>query len=302
MIIDFKKSDENHDTIIAQNIKNKRKNMLNKKPIYFTISFLCTICLFALYIFTNHADSFNNAPTSNNPSYTTENSNRFSFDPEVLTYDGNGALNYVEGVSYNNKPAPENISYIIKSTDAIDTKTIIYRIQLDDSIETASRVLQLVNYHTPKIIIPEPISSVDKDNLDDLYSILDYNKVSVDNGFGQEDKNRLKFEYNWNSTDSAQIDYTLHYINMCGDIATTSFSTEIQGYNYRIILSQDKISLKQFSNFNAKDYLISCTNQENIDSSKYVEIYDNVDTSKKGTYTVIYKLEEVNLKMIVEVN
>lgn len=276
--------------------------MSKKRLLYISIFILSIICLIILYFFAGYADAFYNAPTNNNYPHIIENSVNFSFEPEVLIYDGNGALNYLEGVSYNNKPVSENFSYTIENTDSIDTKTIIYRVQLDDSIEAASRVLKLVNYHTPKIIIPEPASSVEKDHLDDLYSIISYEEVSVDNGFGQEDKNKLKFEYDWNSTDSAQIDYRLYYMNMCGDIATTSFSTEIQGYNYRIILSQEKISLKQFSNFNPKDYLVSCTDQENVDCSKYIEIYNDVDTSKKGKYTVIYKLEEVSLKMIVVIN
>lgn len=275
--------------------------MKQKDLIRLSIILICTVYLLGLYYISNKFDSLN-PNTSLKPSNTYENSTNFTFEPEVLTYDGQGGLNYLYGVSYKGEDASEKISYTIENTDSLDTKIIIYRIQNEESLETASRTLKLVNYHLPKIIIPDPALYVDKTELDHLYSILDYDKVSVDNGFGQEDKNRLKFEYTWDATDSAQINYSLSYMNMCGDIASASFSTDIDSYTYRIIIKQSKLKIQKYRSFNPREYLVSCTDKNNIDYTKQVEIFEDVDITKTGTYPVIYKMEDVSMKMVVEVN
>ncbi|MBP3871760.1 MAG: DUF5011 domain-containing protein [Faecalicoccus sp.] len=95
--------------------------------------------------------------------------------------------------------------------------------------------------------------------------------------------------------------YLFTFVNICGDEASASGKTTLEGYDGRIVLKQSSITLKKGETFNAMDYLDSCTNAWYEDISDQMNISDDVDTSKAGTYTVKYSIYDVEMPLTVKV-
>lgn len=277
--------------------------MTTKNKLKLLIVFLCGLLMLGLSALAILMDrqqvSASHKSTSNQVEQTA-----FSFDPKILTYDGNGTLDLLEGVTFNGQDAHEiadTLTINVKTGNSYTDKIITYKKKTEQGVDTATRSLTLQNYHAPSISLPE-LPNVTDETKNNILSDLPYMEgFSTDDGFGNDITTSLTVSYEKDKLDSSLLDYTFTFVNICGDEASATGKALLEGQDARIVLTQSSVTIKPEQDFNALDYIESCTNAWSEDISNLLTITGDIDASTPGTYPITYSIYGVEMKLTVKV-
>lgn len=275
--------------------------MSKTNKLKYLIVLLCGLLMIGLIILSTLMDR-QQISSSHKPVSDQVNQTAFLFDPETLTYDGNGTLDLLEGVTFNNQDAHEiadQLTINVKTAGSLTDKVITYKIKTEKGTDTATRPLVLQNYHAPSITLPELPNVTDETKNNMLNELLYIEGFSTDDGFGNDASSNMTVTFEKDKLNSSLLEYTFTFVNSCGDEATATAKAQLEGVDAIIVLKQSSVTLKKNETFNPYDYLESCTNAWYEDISNQLEITNSVDTSEPGTYTVKYSLygTEMDLKV-----
>lgn len=277
------------------------RNSRTLKIIIFAICTLFMICLFAL---SSIMDNRRIGSPHTSVSKTVEKTG-FDFDTETMTYDGNGELDLLKGVTYNGKDAKDiadQLTVNVSTGDSLTKKVVTYKIKTEQGTDSAQRNLMLENYHLPTITVPE-LPTINRDTKDTLLEeVKTMEGFETDDGFGHDASSSVMADYKTGSLDSSVLQYTFTFVNACGDEASTSLETTLEDAEIRLILTQSSVTLEKGGSFEAFDYLDSCINSQGEDVSDQLEINGEVDTSKAGTYHVTYSIGDIQMPFTIHVN
>ena len=258
----------------------------------------------------------------------TENSECFQFDPETLTYDGEGDLDLLEGVTFTDLTDPDaagessesgsgkgaakrgqelrDIVFVrISAGTALYRKNITYTAQLSNG-ETASAVrpLRLEGYSRPKITMPDDdkLPQLTRETMDSIQNeVMDTKGFSADDGFGNDARDHIEVYYETDRLDSSLIHYTYELTNPFNDRAVTSLDMELPSGEARIILSTASVTITQEDPFNAMDFIVRAVNADGSDGRYNVKVSGKIDQSTPGSNTVSFDLDDAHMELTVNV-
>ncbi len=199
----------------------------NKVKLNIIITSVLIVLTAALFItFKAHSDSYKPAETDQRITRHT-----FSFDPEVLIYDGKGELNLLEGVlasSSDGTDCTERITAEIKQTDSISDKIIIYKIYNPDmSFTSSDRKLHLENYSGPSISFSGAgIKLLSDDENLILSELLNQNLIRADDGYGKDISKKARVSV-ISKDSSGKCSIVISVENFLGDTASVHSSVTV---------------------------------------------------------------------------
>ena len=227
------------------------------------LSVLSVAVLAVLFVMTGNRDGKTSHQVKGAAAVKTENSECFQFDPETLTYDGEGDLDLLEGVMFTDPTVSDaagessesgsgkgtakrgqelrDIVFVrISAGTALYRKNITYTAQLSNG-ETASAVrpLRLEGYSRPKITMPgdDKLPQLTRETMDSIQNeVMDTKGFSADDGFGNDARDHIEVYYETDRLDSSLIHYTYELTNPFNDRAVTSLDMELPSGEARIFL------------------------------------------------------------------
>ena len=230
----------------------------------------------------------------------------FRFDPEELSYDGTGELDLLDGVTLEGYTARELEGMVftrIRAGDSLSEKKVQYTAETEGGKVRSFRPLRLRNYSGPKIRIPNSLPEVTRNlagNFGKLLMVKD--GYVVDDGFGNDVRQYAEIVYEADDRESARIHYTISFENMFGDRDVAKVDVILTGVPAYLTLTDSEIVLPVRGEFDPAAYIESAVYADGSDAMAEVLCSGNVDTSKAGTYEVVYDLEGEMLVLTVVVS
>ena len=303
--------------------------LMGRRTLIMVILTVVSVAVLAvLFVQTGNREGKSSKQVRDTASVDTENSECFRFDPETLTYDGEGDLDLLYGVTFTDitdsdavnrstvsgsegsaaKRGQElrDIVFVrISAGNALYRKNIIYTAQLSNG-ETASAVrqLRLEGYSRPTITMPddEKLPQLTRETMDSVHNeVMNIKGFKADDGFGNDARDHIEVSYETDRLDSSLIHYTYELTNLFNDKAYTSLDMVLPSYEARIILSTPSVTITQEEPFNALDFVVRAVNSDGSDGRYNIKISGKVDQSKPGSNTVSFDLEEAHLELTVNV-
>ena len=217
---------------------------------------------------------------------------QFYFDPETLTYDGQGSLNLLEGVSLVSDTGMESEAKIfasIVSGSSESEKTITYTADTESGRTEASRRLKLVGYEGPSIELPEVMPVVDDSTKDNILNLMTGNQsISADDGFGNDISGAVTAVYNTDSTTPRTLYYIFTVKNTFNDSAEASAEVTLELSKPVVMLSQKAVQIGVGEAFNPLSYVSYAIDTDGTSLSTSIQIQGTVDNYTAGTYTLNY--------------
>ena len=292
------------------------------------LSVLSIAVLAVLFFITGSKDGKTSHQVKGAAAVKTENSECFEFDPETLTYDGEGDLDLLEGVTFTDLTDPDaagessesgsgkgaakrgqelrDIVFVrISAGTALYRKNITYTAQLSNG-ETASAVrpLRLEGYSRPTITMPsdDKIPQLTRDTMDSIQNeVMDTKGFSADDGFGNDARDHIEVYYETDRLDSSLIHYTYELTNPFNDRAVTSLDMELPSGEARIILSTASVTITQEESFDPLDIIVRAVNADGSDGRYDIIVSGILDQTKPGSNTIRYDLEDAHMEVTVNV-
>ena len=230
----------------------------------------------------------------------------FEFDPEELTYDGNGDLDLLKGVSlpgFTRQELKELTFVSIETAGALSKKRVEYTAEKDGVRYRSLRYLHLSGYTGPKIIMPQHIPDVKENMIERFGSLLKGEEdFKVDDGFGNDVSAHMKVEAERSTTDSSLVHYTVSIENVFGDRDRVIQDVVLSGEIPVIVLTTPEVRIGIRQEFNPRDYIARAEMADHSSAVDAVLIEGAVNTNEAGEYTLTYELygESVSLRVIVE--
>ena len=292
------------------------------------LTVISVIVLAVLFVVTGNRAGKSINDVRDTAGISTENSECFRFDPEMLTYDGEGDLDLLYGVTFTDITDSDVVSRStesgseesaekrgqelrdivfvrISAGNALYRKNIIYTAQLRNG-ETASAVrpLWLEGYSRPTITMPddEKLPQLTRETMDSIQNeVMEIKGFKADDGFGNDAREHIEVFYETDRLDSSLIHYTFELTNLFNDKAYTSLDMALPSDEARIILSMPSVTITQEEPFNAMDFIVRAVNSDGSDGRYNIKISGKVDQSKPGSNTISYDLEDAHLELTVNV-
>lgn len=220
---------------------------------------------------------------------------QIEFEEETLKYNGDGALDLLEGVtvvdSKGNIYSNGNVTASIVKKGAKKQKTVSYVYSDEDGrTAEAERKLTLIDYDGPSITLADDIPEVQDDALDHLKQ--EYGKAfTAQDGYGKDITSEVKITANVNKDYNGNFVLTFQVKNAYGDTAKEEVEVGIAFQRAHLSLQASDISLKKGEEFKAADYIKYAVDAEGKDISDQIKISGQVDTDKLGDYKVTYELD-----------
>ena len=230
----------------------------------------------------------------------------FEFDPEELTYDGNGDLDLLKGVSlpgFTRQELKELTFVSIETAGALSKKRVEYTAEKDGVRYRSMRNLQLSGYTGPKIIMPQHIPDVKENMIERFGSLLkDEEDFKVDDGFGNDVSAHMEVEAERSTVDSSLVHYTISIENVFGDRDRVIQDVVLSGEIPVIVLTTPEVRIGIRQEFDPRDYIARAEMADHSSAMDAVLIEGAVNTNDAGEYTLTYELygESVSLRVIVE--
>lgn len=248
------------------------------------------------------------------PKYTAEGAggaveeavDSFEFDPEELTYDGNGDLDLLKGVSlpgFSRQELKERTFVSIETVGALSKKRVEYSAEKDGVRYRSLRSLRLAGYTGPKITMPQHIPDVKEEMIDRFGTLLTQEEgFKVDDGFGNDASAHMEVEAERSTMDSSLVHYAISIENVFGDHARVTQDVVLSGDMPVIALTTPEVRIGVRQEFDALDYIAKAENADHSSAMDAVLVDGTVNTSQAGEYTLTYNLygESVSLRVIVE--
>ena len=230
----------------------------------------------------------------------------FEFDPEELTYDGNGDLDLLKGVSlpgFTRQELEERTFASIETAGALSKKRVEYTAEKDGVRYRSLRNLHLSGYTGPKIIMPQHIPDVKENMIERFGSLLkDEEDFKVDGGFGNDVSAHMEVEAERSTIDSSLVHYTISIENVFGDRDRVIQDVVLSGEIPVIVLTTPEVRIGIRQEFDPRDYIARAEMADHSSAVDAVLIDGTVNTNEAGEYTLTYELygESVSLRVIVE--
>ena len=156
----------------------------------------------------------------------------FSFEPSVMTYDGNGVFDPMIGVSVKDasgKDVTERVITVLKKTDQVDHQIIVYRIyHRDGSYETEERNLYLENYSGPSVRFTGSGSVFFAETENDLAAeIIRLGLATADDGYGHDITDKITVSFT-SSSSTGNRAIVIGVENFLGDKAEVRSSVVVR--------------------------------------------------------------------------
>lgn len=230
----------------------------------------------------------------------------FEFNPEELTYDGNGDLDLLQGVSlpgFSRKELKELTFVSIETAGALSKKRVEYTAEKDGVRYRSLRYLHLSGYTGPKITMPQHIPDVKENMIERFGSLLEGEEdFKVDDGFGNDVSAHMKVEAERSTMDSSLVHYTVSIENVFGDRDRVIQDVVLSGEIPVIVLTTPEVRISVGQTFDSRDYIARAENADHSSAIDAVLVEGAVNTNEAGEYTLTYELygESVSLRVIVE--
>ena len=230
----------------------------------------------------------------------------FEFDPEEITYDGNGDLDLLQGVSlpgFSKQELKELTFVSIETAGAISKKRVEYIAEKDGVRYRSVRDLHLSGYTGPKITMPQYIPDVKEDMIDRFGTLLKSEEdFKVDDGFGNDASAHMEVAAERSTTDSSLVHYVISIENVFGDRDRVTQDVVLSGEMPVIALTTPEVRIGLRQEFDPRDYIARAEMADHSSAVDAVLIEGRVDVGQVGEYTLTYRLyeESVSLRVIVE--
>lgn len=248
------------------------------------------------------------------PKYTAEGAggaaeeavDSFEFDPEELTYDGNGDLDLLKGVSlpgFSRQELKERTFVSIETVGALSKKRVEYSAEKDGVRYRSMRNLHLSGYTGPKITMPQHIPDVTEEIIDRFGTLLKSEEdFKVDDGFGNDASAHMEVTAERSTVDSSLVHYVVSIENVFGDRDRVTQDVVLSGDMPVIALTTPEVRIGVRQEFDALDYIAKAENADHSSAIDAVLVAGAVSTNEAGEYTLTYELygESVSLRVIVE--
>ena len=230
----------------------------------------------------------------------------FEFDPEELTYDGNGDLDLLKGVSlpgFSRQELKELTFVSIETAGALSNKRVEYTAEKDGVRYRSMRNLHLSGYTGPKITMPQHIPDVTEELIDRFGMLLKSEEdFKVDDGFGNDVSDHMEVSAERSTIDSSLVHYTISIENVFGDRARVVQDVVLSGEIPVIVLTTPEVRIGVRQEFDPLDYIARAEKADHSSGMNEVIVVGSINTSQAGEYTLTYRLdgESVILRVIVE--
>lgn len=216
----------------------------------------------------------------------------FEFDGDLI-YDGSTKLDLLQGV-YADDGEGNDVTDYVNATITADgtlTKKVVRYTFFDANGKTVTEKRNLImkNYKGPSVKASDSIE-ITANDLDDIINVLE-NKgwLSADNGYGKNITDNVTYLRELISGDKYKL--TFKIINGFSDYDSVSVNAKISGDVVnpvlRLVAADVKISVGE--NFDPLDYIDGIENGSDS-RLENVRVENHVDSTKAGSYRVIYKL------------
>lgn len=259
------------------------------------ISISCLIVLILLFVF--GGDVFKEdveidlLSVSQDSEHTIDN---FSFEPEELTYDGSGELNFLKGVSlegYTEKEIEEMVYIRISTGDNLSQKIVEYTADTNEGRVRSRRLLRLINYKGPNIELPNKMPSIAMGIMDNIKEeMLTEDDYKADDGFGNDARNHVQIVTERSMQNSSLIHCTFILENEFSDRVVAKTDTVLSDVPATISLTDTIVYLQAGEYFDSSIYVESAVDSEGISIMEEVYCEGEVNTSLPGEYEVYYEL------------
>lgn len=229
----------------------------------------------------------------------------FEFDPEELSYNGAGDIDFLEGVTlqgYTPEELKEKVFIRIYAGNTLSEKNIQYTAETEAGTIRSTRALKLYNYSGPKIKVPKDLPAVTR-QLEDKFGnlLLAKSGYAVDDGFGNDVREHAEITYEADARRSEVVHYTISFENMFGDRDVERVDVSISGVPAYLTITEPEVTLSVGDQFNPSLYIVRAEYADGRDALPDVTYSGKVDLSKAGTYEVMYELEGEKLALMVQV-
>ena len=143
-------------------------------PLWLKI-LISVICIAAVAVIMQRGDETPEYTAAGTEGAAVEAVDGFEFEPEELTYDGNGDLDLLQGVSlpgFSRQELKELTFVSIETVGALSKKRVEYTAEKDGVRYRSLRYLHLSGYTGPKIIMPQHIPDVKENMIERFGSLL----------------------------------------------------------------------------------------------------------------------------------
>ena len=230
----------------------------------------------------------------------------FEFDPEELTYDGNGDLDLLQGVSLPGCSRQElkELTFVsIETTGALSKKRVEYTAEKDGVKYRSLRNLHLSGYTGPKITMPQHIPDVKENMIERFGSLLTQEEdFKVDDGFGNDASAHMEVTAERSTVDSSLVHYTVSIENVFGDRDRVTQDVVLSGEMPVIVLTTPEVRISAGQTFAPCDYIARAEKEDHSSGMDEVIVMGSINTNQAGEYTLTYEFygESVSLRVIVE--
>ena len=243
-------------------------------------------------------------PSMGDSGLTDDMSDAFVFEPETLTYDGSGEMDFLEGVFLEGYTADEleDMVYIrVTAGNILSEKYVEYTADTDEGRVRSTRRLLLENYNGPKIQIPDKMPTVTMSNIDQLADLLsEVKNYKVDDGFGNDMRAYVQIAAEKSTTNSSIVNYTFTLDNAYGDRAVAQADVHVSDVPAIIVLTDAATTIRAGAYLDPYEFIQSATT---VDGSSVIEEVrcSEIDTSEPGEYRIMYELrgQTASLDVIV---
>lgn len=221
-----------------------------------------------------------------------------TFEPELLSYDGSGKLDLLEGVHAQTEDGEDlsgEVEAVLISTGTENEKRIRYSVFAGDGSRAAAvRTLKLTGYAGPALSVEEGLE-ISAEKLDGLTGYLaGEGLLRAEDGFGNDVSDKVTWYREKLGTGAYRLTFTL--TNDYLDTVSVSVRAKLSGEpgDIELLLSDSSIVLSQGAEFYPMDYVVSALDPDYGEIRSRLTVSGTVDTLTPGNYTLIYTLTSLD--------
>ena len=266
--------------------------------------FIAVFCILATVVLFFESDLFsNNTKTLSAMQADEDYRDAFQFEPEELTYDGTGEIDFLQGVtldSYSVGELEDMVFIRIFTGENLSQKIVEYTADTENGRVRSRRLLNLRNYKGPKIELPNDMPSVTENTLADIADILSLeNDYKANDGFGHDARKHVQIETEKSNQNSSLVYCTFILENEFADRAVAKADLILTEVPATIILTDSIVYLNVGDYFDPALYIKSAIDAEGQSITEEVNYEGEIDTNQPGEYEVHYKLRGQSVAMTV---
>lgn len=217
----------------------------------------------------------------------------FSFEPDILVYDGSRPLDLMTGVravSEEGTDLTKEISAVMVSGETLERKKVRYSVFWGNQRATAVRELWMTGYTGPELTVTKQLN-LTAEELTNLVQVLKQRgELTADNGFSADASRQVSWFRKRIGAGKYLLTFTLRneYNDVAMETAVASISGEISDIS--LALTTEEITVTVGERLFPLRYVAAASDPELGDISDGLQVNDQADTSQPGIYSVYYTL------------